>query len=138
MVQVHTCVSVHCDQCRGSLGSPGFEAHYDTEDAALDAAAAEGWLVGPGGRLWCSACGPVLTCDAEGHEFSQWRHPVISDVQLASSEYRHCLRCCLEESRLARWLIGAHPEQGTSAAMLASAGANAAGVGVTPSEPATN
>jgi hypothetical protein len=125
MVQVHTCVSVHCDQCMGSLGSSGFEAHYATEDAALDAAAAEGWLVGPGGRLWCSACGPVLMCEAEGHEFSQWRHPVISDERPVLSEYRHCRRCCLEESRPARWLIGAHPEQGTSAAMLASAGANA-------------
>jgi hypothetical protein len=38
MVQVHTCVSVHCDQCRGSLGSPGFEAHYG------------GCRVGRGGR----------------------------------------------------------------------------------------
>jgi hypothetical protein len=52
MVQVHTCVSVHCDQCGDSLGSPGVEAHYLTEDAALDAAAAEGWRVSPGGRLW--------------------------------------------------------------------------------------
>ena len=42
MVRVHTCVSVHCDQCGDALGDPGFEAHYPTEDAALDAAAAEG------------------------------------------------------------------------------------------------
>jgi hypothetical protein len=48
MVQVHTCVSVHCDQCGDSLGDPGFEAHYPTEDAALDAAAADGWRVRPG------------------------------------------------------------------------------------------
>lgn len=99
MVQVHTCVSVHCDQCGDSLGSPGFETHYATEDVALDAAAAEGWLMGPGRHLWCSACGPVLTCEIEGHEFSQWRYPVISGEQLALSEYRHCRRCCLEESR---------------------------------------
>lgn len=138
MVQVHTCVSVHCDQCGDSLGSPGFEAHYGTEHAALDAAAAEGWLVGPGGRLWCSACGPVLTCEAEGHKFSQWRHPVISGGRLALSEYRHCRRCCLEESRPARWLIGAHPEQGTSAAMLASAGANAGRNGGESGEPVTD
>jgi hypothetical protein len=75
MLQVHTCVSVHCDQCRDSLGSPGFKAHYPTEDAALDAAAALGWWIGPGGRLWCSACAPVLRCEAEGHEFTPWRHP---------------------------------------------------------------
>jgi hypothetical protein len=72
MVQVHTWVSVHCDQCGDSPGGPGFEAHYPTEDAALDGAAAAGWLIGPGGRLWCSACGPVLTCEVEGHQLSAW------------------------------------------------------------------
>lgn len=116
MLQVHTCVSVHCDQCRGSLGGPGFEAHFATEDAALDAAAAEGWLVGPGGRLWCSACGPILTCEAEGHEFSPWRLPVVSGGRLALSEYRHCRRCCLEESRPARRLTGSDPRRSKSAA----------------------
>ena len=105
MVQVHTCVSVHCDQCGDSLGSPEVEAHYLTEDAALDAAAAEGWRVGPGGRLWCSACAPVLTCEAEGHEFSEWHHPVIRDGHPAASEYRDCRRCCLHESRPANWLF---------------------------------
>ncbi len=101
MVQVRACVSVHCDQCGDALGGPEFEAHYPTEDAALDAAAAQGWLVGPGGRLWCSACGPILTCEAEGHEFSQWRHPSTPQGHPAASEYRHCRRCCLHESRTA-------------------------------------
>jgi hypothetical protein len=55
MLQVHTCVSVHCGQCGDALRGPEFEAHYPTEVAALDAAAAEGWLVGRDGRLWCSA-----------------------------------------------------------------------------------
>jgi hypothetical protein len=105
MVQVHTCVSVHCGQCGDSLGEPGFEAHYPTEDAALDAAAAAGWRVGPGGRLWCSACAPVLICEAEGHEFSEWRHPATLDGHPAGSEYRHCRRCCLHESRPAGWLL---------------------------------
>jgi hypothetical protein len=100
IVQVHTCVSIHCDQCGDALGSPGFEAHYVTEDAALDAAA-EGWLVGPGEGLWCSVCGPVLTCESEGHEFSPWRRPAIRDGQSTINEYRHCRRCCLQESRLA-------------------------------------
>jgi ferredoxin len=75
MVQVHTCVSVHCGRCGGSLGSAGFEAHYQTEDAALDAAATEGWRVGPGGRLWCSACGPVLTCEAQGQRVQRVASP---------------------------------------------------------------
>jgi hypothetical protein len=101
MLQVHTCVSVHCDQCGNSPDGPGFEAHWPTENAALDAAAAGGWLVGPGGRLWCSACGPVLTCQAHGHEFSQWRRPSTPDGHPADSEYRHCRRCCLHDSRTA-------------------------------------
>ncbi|MGH3427913.1 MAG: hypothetical protein ACRDQZ_10170, partial [Mycobacteriales bacterium] len=125
MLQVHTCVSIHCDQCGDALGDPGFEAHHPTEDAALDAAAAQGWRVGPGGRLWCSACGPVLTCEAEGHEFTEWRAVLLcveefpevltgTEHTAASApghhldhEYRHCRRCCLHESRSARWLIGA-------------------------------
>ncbi|MGH3852166.1 MAG: hypothetical protein ACRDR6_01430 [Pseudonocardiaceae bacterium] len=113
MVRVHTCVSVHCDQCGDALGDPGFEAHYPTEDTALDAAAAQGWRVGPGGRLWCSACGPVLTCEAQGHEFTEWcpsliteRREPFPDLDPASEvgrpvgrEYRYCQRCCLHESR---------------------------------------
>jgi hypothetical protein len=129
MLQVHTCVSVHCDQCGSSLGSPRFEAHYPTEDAALDAAAAQGWRIGPGGRLWCSACAPVLTCAAEGHVFSGWRRPVTRDGQRAGREYRHCRRCCLHDSRPASWLISARPGWGKSTALppglLADAGIDA-------------
>ena len=105
MLQVHTCVSVHWDQCGGSLGAPGLEAHYPTENAALDAAAAEGWRVGRSRRWWCSACTPVLICAAEGHVFSRWRHPVTRDGHPAGSEYRHCRRCCLHESRPATGLL---------------------------------
>jgi hypothetical protein len=105
MVQVHTCVSVHCDQCGDSLGDPGFEAHYPTEDATLDAAVTDGWRVGPGGRWWCSACAPGLICATQGHEFSQWRHPVTLDGHPAGSEYRHCRRCCRHESRPATSLL---------------------------------
>ncbi|MGB7795169.1 MAG: hypothetical protein WBL53_02740 [Pseudonocardiaceae bacterium] len=99
MVQVHTCVSVHCGQCGASPAGLGFEAHYPTEDAALDAAAAAGWMVGSGGRLGCSACGPVLGCEAEGHEFIDWRGPQPGRGLLVGSEYRYCRRCCLFESR---------------------------------------
>ncbi|PZS29476.1 MAG: hypothetical protein DLM61_12805 [Pseudonocardiales bacterium] len=99
MVQVHTCVSVHCDQCGQALGGPGVEAHYPNESAALDAAVTEGWQVGPGGRLWCSACGAVLTCEDEGHQFSAWGRPVNPSGQPSASEYRNRGRCCLYESR---------------------------------------
>jgi hypothetical protein len=114
MVQVHTCVSVHCDQCRQALGSPGFEVHYPTEDVALDAAMAAGWLIGPGERLWCSACGPVLTCEAEGHQFSTWNPALNPDEQQAGREYRYCRRCCLHESHQSSWLIGGATGQGKS------------------------
>ncbi len=97
MLQVHTCVSVHCGQCGDALGSPGFEAHYPTETGALDAATAAGWVVGPGGQWWCSACGPVLECEADGHRFSEWL-PAHRDAS-TGSEYRYCRRCCLHESR---------------------------------------
>lgn len=99
MLHVHTCVSVHCDQCRDALGGPLFETHYRTERAALSAATAEGWRAGSGRRLLCSACAPVLTCEVWGHEFSAWRHPVLPEGQPALSEYRHCWRCCRHESR---------------------------------------
>jgi hypothetical protein len=128
MLQLLTCVIIRCDQCGDS---PGSEAHHLTEDAALDAAAAQGWRIGPGGRLWCSACAPVLICEAEGHEFSAWHHPITADGQPALSEYRHCQRCCLVDSRPVRWLIGSAPGRGKSAvfsALLASAGTDAAEV----------
>lgn len=99
MLQVHTCVSVHCDQCGDALGSPLVQRHYRTEKAALDAAAAQEWRAGSGRRLLCSACAPVLFCEAEGHDFSTWRHPVTANGQPALSEYRHCWRCCCLESR---------------------------------------
>ena len=99
MIQVHICVSVHCDQCGDFFGNPGFQAHYPTEHCALTAAAAAGWRVGSGRRLLCSPCAPVLTCEIEGHEFSPWRHPLTADGHPALSQYRHCLRCCRHESR---------------------------------------
>ena len=58
MVQVHTCVSVQCDQCGLSLGSPYYEAHYPTEDAALDAAESAGWVCGPGAGGGVPAAAP--------------------------------------------------------------------------------
>ncbi|PZS13231.1 MAG: hypothetical protein DLM60_21010 [Pseudonocardiales bacterium] len=99
MVQVHTCVSVRCDQCGRALGSPGYEAHYPSESAALDAAVTEGWQVGPGGRFWCSTCGAVLTCEDEGHQFTEWHYPQADPKLIDGGEYRYCRRCCLHESR---------------------------------------
>ncbi len=120
MLQVHACVSVHCHQCGDGLGGPAFEAHYPSEAAALDMVAAQGWRVGPGGRLWCSACGPVLTCELEGHEFIPWRRAPNDDAQVLSGgevgggetvggdagEYRYCRRCCVHESRPGAVLVG--------------------------------
>jgi hypothetical protein len=146
MLQVHTCVSVHCDQCGDNLGGPGFQTHYPTEDAVLDVAAAQGWRVGPGGRLWCSACGPVLTCDTRGHEFTPWRHVLINECQelftrlghaattadghLVSREYRYCRQCCLHESRRNWVLINGLRGQGKGgsvATALLPAGAEVSG-----------
>jgi hypothetical protein len=139
MVQVHTCVSVHCAQCGDGFGSPGFEAHYPTEDAALDAATAAGWVVGPGGRVWCSCCGPVLVCEEQGHEFAEWRPARIEETEVAGgaggggvSEYRYCRRCCLHESRAVALLVDGGVGQGETAAMTAvtralSVGAEVAG-----------
>lgn len=93
MVRPHTCVSVHCDQCADTPAGPGWEAHYPDETAALAAAMAAGWLVATDGRLLCSACGPVLVCEADGHEFTAWGSAV------SGREYRNCERCCLHESR---------------------------------------
>jgi hypothetical protein len=92
-------VSAHCDQCGDALVSPEFEAHYHNEGAALRAAAAARWRAGSGGRLMCSACAPVLTCEIEGHQFSPWRLPVQLEGLVAVSEYRYCRRCCELDSR---------------------------------------
>ena len=120
MVQVHTCVSVHCDQCGMPLGSPNVEAHYPTEDAALDAAERAGWVCGPGGRWWCSCCGPVLTCETEGHQFIAWQPAGGLDGDQPGREYRYCRRCCLHESRTTGALVGSTPQRGKTAAMAAA------------------
>ncbi|MEO7194993.1 MAG: hypothetical protein ABIZ05_09240 [Pseudonocardiaceae bacterium] len=117
MLPVHTCVGVHCAQCGDSPDSVDSEAYWPAEDAALEAAAAQGWRVGPSGRLWCSACAPCLTCEAEGHDVSGWRRPITRDGGLACSEYRHCRRCCLHESRPAVWLISAGSGSGKTSAI---------------------
>ena len=112
---------------RGQPAGLGFEAHYPTEDAALDAAAAAGWVVGPGGRLWCSACGPVLECEADGHQFSPWLS-ARRDAG-AGQRDRYCRRCCLHESRPAALLVGSDPGWGKTSAMqlLLAAGIAQAG-----------
>jgi hypothetical protein len=137
MLQVHTCVSVHCDQCGDSPVGPGFEAHYPSEDAALDAAVAAGWLVGPGGQWWCSACGPVLVCADQGHDFTPWKRAGADQTEVVpgaegggSSEYRYCRRCCLHESRPDWVLISGLDRQGkgTSAqSVVLSVGGDVAG-----------
>lgn len=110
------CNSVHCAQCGDSPASLDCEAYWPFEETALTAAAADGWRVGPGGWLWCSACAPVLTCAAQGHEFSGWRRPLTRDGHPAGREYRHCRRCCRHDSRPARWLIDAMNGPGTNPA----------------------
>jgi hypothetical protein len=99
MIQVHTCVSVHCDQCTDALGKPAYTVHFRTENAAMDAATADGWRIDSDGQWWCSACAPALICQAQGHQFSPWRHPHIRNGRPAPSEYRYCRRCCVLESR---------------------------------------
>lgn len=99
MVRVHTCVSVHCDQCADTPGGPEFEAHYPDGAAALDAAMAAGWHITRDGRLLCSTCGPVLVCEAVGHVFGPWRSLTAPSPEVRRREYRVCLCCCLYESR---------------------------------------
>jgi hypothetical protein len=154
-VQVYTCVSLQCAQCGQALGSPEFEAHYPSEETALEAAVAAGWVEGPSGRWWCSCCGPVLECETEGHVFTEWQ-PLLSPIndeptavetaaregdspgpaEAAAGEqgdpvgraYRYCRRCCLHESRSAwpGWVLGGVSRQGKSAGPLPPVSAAAA------------
>jgi len=72
MLQVHTCVSVHCDQCGHILGRPEHTLHFRTEGAAINAAIADRWRIAPDGQWWCALCAPALICRtdefrSEGH-----------------------------------------------------------------------
>ncbi len=49
MIQVHTCLSVHCDQCGDALGRAAYTVHFRTESTALHAATTDGWRIGPDG-----------------------------------------------------------------------------------------
>lgn len=99
MLQVHTCVSVRCDQCGDVLGRNTHPVHFRTERAAIEAATAQRWRVDPDGQWWCSACAPGLICQDEGHQFTPWRHPQDSSEHPVLSEYRYCLRCCVLQDR---------------------------------------
>jgi hypothetical protein len=99
MLQAHTCVSVHCDQCGHVLGRPAHALHFCTEHTAIHAATAEGWRIGPDGQWWCVACAPALICRTKGHQFTPWRHPQIRGERPAPSQYRYCRRCCVLQDR---------------------------------------
>ena len=99
MLQVHTCVSVHCDQCGHVLGLPVYPVHFRTENAAINTATAERWRIRGDGQWWCSACAPALICRAEGHQFTPWRVPHLHDGRPGPTEYRYCCRCCSLEYR---------------------------------------
>lgn len=135
MIEVHACARAQCDQCGDRLGYPGADPHYPTETAALDAAAGQGWRVGPGGRLYCPACAPVLTCQAQGHTFTPWQAVVVCEDDLAGREYRYCQRCCLLDTRRGqalgeRALIGAMSGPGTHPEVRTLRRAAVAGRGV--------
>jgi hypothetical protein len=99
MLQVHTCVSVHCDQCDQAFGSLTGTLHFRTENAAITAATTAGWRIGPDEQWWCAICAPALICQTEGHQFSSWRSPQTRSEHPAPSEYRYCRRCCVLEDR---------------------------------------
>jgi len=99
MIQVQTCVSVHCDQCGHILGLPERAWHFRTEGAAINAAITDRWRIGPDRQWWCAICAPALICQADGHQFTPWRRPQLRGEHPAPSEYRYCRRCCLLEDR---------------------------------------
>jgi len=100
MLQAHTCVSVHCDQCGHILGRPERALHFRTDSAAINAAITERWRIDPDGQWWCAVCAPALICRAEGrHQFTPWRAPQLRGERSAPSEYRYCRRCCVLQDR---------------------------------------
>jgi hypothetical protein len=99
MLQAHTCLSVHCDQCGHILGRSERALHFRTHSAAINAAMADRWQVGPNGQWWCPVCAPALICRTKGHQFTPWRSPQTSGERPAPSEYRYCRRCCVLQDR---------------------------------------
>jgi hypothetical protein len=88
MLQAHTCVSVHCDQCGHILGRLAGARHFRTDSAAINAATTDGWRITPDGQWWCPICAPALICRAEQrHQFTPWRRPQLRGERLAPSEY---------------------------------------------------
>lgn len=93
MLQVTTCLTVHCDQCGCGFDDWDYEPHFTIEADALMVAEAEGWQT-VDGRLLCDACATVLVCERDGHAFTAWRRSVWP-----GREYRWCGSCELHESR---------------------------------------
>ena len=98
MVQVHTCVSVHCGQCGAGPAGLGFEAHYPTEDRG----ARRGRFGGLGGRSGWT----VVVLGLRSGAGVRGRRSPVQPVATGSAgcgcwgaAYRLCWRCCLHESR---------------------------------------
>lgn len=92
MLQVLTWVLVQCDQCGDILDAPDGEPGHGSERAACLAARVARWRGQRGQRWWCPACALVLTCQALGHEFTDWRCSPRT-----GGRYRYCQRCCVLE-----------------------------------------
>ena len=83
-IERRICYVVACDACRAELQNDdeGYIPHFDTSDAATNAAVDEGWHVDVDGRLYCPRCIAIAWCLTDGHDYTVWmpcicqgRHP---------------------------------------------------------------
>ena len=69
-----TCHVAECDACRASLEDhdEAYVPHFDTTDAAIDAAVDQGWILDHDGTLYCPRCVALARCTSDGHDFTPW------------------------------------------------------------------
>lgn len=98
MLVEQTCTTLACDGCAKTFGDADEEGswHFDTPEAALKLAGECEWEV-TDDRVLCRECVTKRLCEAEGHDWSEWRRCLCSgDIKEhgsgMTSESRSCLR----------------------------------------------
>ncbi|MBG0568078.1 hypothetical protein [Actinoplanes aureus] len=94
---LHTCVSVTCDECAEGWGED-FTVHFASEAEALSELRRDGWLV-MGNKLRCPSCALHADCLATGHRHGDWEPREMHGVTFRVRFCEHCGEMNTDPSR---------------------------------------
>lgn len=87
MIRNLSCTEITCDDCGDDCFEDG-TPHFESVDKAKASGWLEGWLFTDIEQV-CRRCYAKRTCEAEGHDWDEWRQSARDDL----TAYRVCERC---------------------------------------------